>query len=146
MNGAPGSFTFATGIPETQRECQFLSPRWCGDGIVDPSYSEVCDPADASHTGWGVSGCDTSCQPIGTPTGPNLTIKKAAQGKDGQYVDDAAQLAPGSEFSYTYQVTNNGTASAKKVTITDTFPQYVSVTATPTGTDWTCSQGMKSVG
>jgi uncharacterized repeat protein (TIGR01451 family) len=80
--------------------------------------------------------------PVGTPS---LTIKKAAENKDGQNLSDAAIVAPGNAFNYTYAVTNNGTAAATNVTVTDTFPRYVSVTAVPTGTDWTCTKGSKVV-
>ena len=74
-----------------------------------------------------------------------LTIKKAAQGQDGQTLADAAQVTPGSAFNYTYTVANTGSGTATGVTVTDTFPQYVSVTAVPTGTDWTCAKGTKVV-
>ena len=73
-----------------------------------------------------------------------ISIKKAAQGQDGQTLADAAQVTPGSAFSYTYTVANTGSGSATGVTITDTFPRYVSVTAVPTGTDWNCAKGTKT--
>lgn len=71
---------------------------------------------------------------------PILSIKKEAEGHDGQTLGDAAQVVPGSPFSYTYTVQNTGSGTATGVTITDTLPQYVSVTAVPTGTDWTCAK------
>jgi uncharacterized repeat protein (TIGR01451 family) len=77
---------------------------------------------------------------------PNLVIKKSAQGRDGQTLSDAANVAPGGTFNYTYEVKNTGSGSATGVTITDTFPRYVSITAVPTGIDWTCTTGTKIVG
>lgn len=76
---------------QIDNECFDLYTRWCGDGLR--TNSEVCDPADTSHAGWGVGGCDNVCQPIDVG-GPDIHIKKAAEGKDGQLLDDAAQIVP----------------------------------------------------
>lgn len=88
--------------------------------------------------------CSANYRPTG-PDKPDLSIKKRANGKDGQNLADAAQVNPGENFQYTYEVKNTGKAPAKKVTVTDTFPRYVSVTAVPTGTNWTCRKGTKTV-
>ena len=86
------------------------------------------------------------CAPVCSGSGnPILNIKKAAQGQDGQTLADAAQVAPGSAFSYTYTVQNTGSGTATGVTVTDTFPRYISVTAVPTGTNWNCAKGTKTV-
>lgn len=49
--------------PVSHNECVFYKPAFCGDAILD-SGKETCDPADATKTGWGAGGCNTSCQPI----------------------------------------------------------------------------------
>lgn len=43
-------------------ECVNIYARWCGDGLR--TNGEACDPADASHVGWGNGGCNASCQPV----------------------------------------------------------------------------------
>ena len=37
----------------------------CGDGIRNGT--ELCDPNDTTHTGWGNGGCDSVCSPIVIP-------------------------------------------------------------------------------
>ncbi len=106
---------------------------WNCSGVAGGSNSPACNASYSTGT-------------TGTGSGsPILSIKKAAQGQDGQTLADAAQIAPGGSFNYTYTVQNTGSGTATGVTVTDTFPRYISVTAVPTGTDWNCTKGTKVV-
>jgi hypothetical protein len=49
-------------VSQVENRCFDLYTRWCGDGLI--SHNEVCDPAEPSHSKWGIGGCSTSCQPI----------------------------------------------------------------------------------
>ncbi|MDP2103644.1 MAG: hypothetical protein Q8K26_01835, partial [Candidatus Gracilibacteria bacterium] len=55
---------FDTSTLTVDNECIAILPRWCGDSVLDSANGETCDFNDTSHTGWGVGGCDASCQPI----------------------------------------------------------------------------------
>lgn len=58
-NGKP------TGLNITHRTCQSYAISWCGDGILDKQYDEICDPEDSNKEGWGANGCDKrTCKPI----------------------------------------------------------------------------------
>ena len=60
---------------EEHTECIFYKPNYCGDGILDTSNGETCDPSDPDATGHGTGGCDTNtCQPIEAPTCNALTV------------------------------------------------------------------------
>jgi len=36
--------------PYYHTECKYYEISWCGDGVLDTSYGEVCDPNDTSKT------------------------------------------------------------------------------------------------
>lgn len=66
----------SNGIPEKHIECAKYEITWCGDGVLDTAYGEVCDPNDTTKRGWGTGGCDTACKPITTNTAciPGATV------------------------------------------------------------------------
>jgi len=48
----------------THTECKHYEISRCGDGVVDSSYWEKCDPKDTSKTWWWNGWCDNSCNPV----------------------------------------------------------------------------------
>lgn len=50
------------GSARSHKECAFMTPRWCGDGILDTTHGEVCD--DGAENGQ-PSKCNLTC--TGTP-------------------------------------------------------------------------------
>ncbi|NVP17784.1 hypothetical protein HUU51_03635, partial [Candidatus Gracilibacteria bacterium] len=66
---------FVSNYQVHENECLNVTLAWCGDGVLDSSYGETCDPSDPNKTGWGAGGCNNSCQPINTttPSCTNLT-------------------------------------------------------------------------
>ena len=50
--------------PLNHKECYVMLPAWCWDGVIDSTYWEICDLADASQTWWWDLWCSASCQPL----------------------------------------------------------------------------------
>ncbi|QOX79860.1 hypothetical protein FY034_13270 [Trichlorobacter lovleyi] len=46
------------------RGCLSVYVNFCGDGKLNVSDGEICDPADNSHKGWGSGGCNFDCTPV----------------------------------------------------------------------------------
>lgn len=41
--------------------CQPYQVSWCGDGVLDKEYDEVCDPQDPKKQGWVMGQCSNTC-------------------------------------------------------------------------------------
>ena len=74
----------------THTECKYYQISRCGDGVVDSSYGETCDPKDTSKSWWWNGGCDVStCKPI-TVASPvcnsSYNGKRVSSLVDGDYL------------------------------------------------------------
>jgi len=114
-------------------ECISILPRWCGDSVLDSANGEQCDFNDATHTGWGVGGCDVSCQPIagggggggnciaGSVTGvQGAPVTAATSGlcQTGSVVGSFTSVVVGTTTNYTWSCNGNvgGNCSASYTT------------------------------
>lgn len=62
-NGKP------VGFSKSYISCQLYEISWCGDGVLDEEYQEICDPNDPNKQGWGVGGCNPkTCKPFDSVT------------------------------------------------------------------------------
>lgn len=58
--------------------CQPYEISWCGDGVLDKEYGEMCDAKDLKRQGWGLGGCDErTCKPIDKKSGIDWFKKNA---------------------------------------------------------------------
>lgn len=72
FNGKP------IGFSRSYISCQPYEISWCGDGVLEQEYDEMCDPADPQKQGWGVGGCNPkTCQPIEQKTVVDLLKQKS---------------------------------------------------------------------
>ena len=90
-------------------------------GPLTPNTA-VADPGGGGQPGTGV---ETNPPTVSDPI---IDVKKTN--------DTLDEIAPGESFNYVIDITNRGTlATANPITITDTLPQYVTLTGTPSSSD-----------
>lgn len=66
------------GFTKPYISCQPYAISWCGDGVLEQEYDEMCDPADPQKQGWGLGGCNPkTCQPIEQKTVVDLLKQKS---------------------------------------------------------------------
>ena len=113
------------GVESAHKECAFVAPRWCGDGILETPRGEQCDLGD--QNGQPGSPCSATCTPapvIPTPFYACVAGNPSADCSTNSYATQAACLLanPGASGRVCYASADIASCNANRAVQCPTPP------------------------